>query len=205
MGLHAPCVGCVGEAAYHPWTLVQESARTDHLRHTGRHAAAAIRSSVFTGPPAVPGEHSSKPDEVRDWIAAAYPDCGQLELFARTAAPGWERWGNQAPYQASLTWAVRKTGSTMRKWLNASGKQAPGAASQKPSSAVRLQPNHQLSRSPAKVNVRSDVANDAGGLVTRHDRLPVQFRRAINELGFGLNLAHRVAVIRLIPGKRQRR
>jgi hypothetical protein len=151
VGLHAPCVGCVGEAAYHPWTLVQESARTDHLRHTGRHAAAAIRSSVFTGPPAVPGEHSSKPDEVRDWIAAAYPDCGQLELFARTAAPGWERWGNQAPYQASLTWAVRKTGSTMRKWLNASGKQAPGAASQKPSSAVRLQPNHQLSRSPAKV------------------------------------------------------
>jgi N6-adenosine-specific RNA methylase IME4 len=54
-----------------------------------------LRSSVFHGE--VAGGHSSKPDCVRDWIASAYPDVGRIELFARTAAPGWVAWGNQVP------------------------------------------------------------------------------------------------------------
>lgn len=39
-------------------------------------------------------EHSRKPDEIRDRIAAM---CGgpRLELFARQKAPGWQAWGNQ--------------------------------------------------------------------------------------------------------------
>ena len=57
---------------------------------------AELHSSVFLDDgPRVP--HSAKPDAVRDWIAEAYPHAGRIELFARTAAPGWVAWGNQAP------------------------------------------------------------------------------------------------------------
>lgn len=55
---------------------------------------AQIRSSVFDDPPAE-RRHSSKPESVRDWIAQAYPKVGKIELFARTAAPGWAVWGNE--------------------------------------------------------------------------------------------------------------
>jgi N6-adenosine-specific RNA methylase IME4 len=34
---------------------------------------------------------------LEDIIAELYPDCSRIELFARTAAPGWAAWGNQAP------------------------------------------------------------------------------------------------------------
>ncbi len=56
-----------------------------------------LHSSVFEG--ARSGPHSGKPDVVRNWIAEAYPDAGKIELFARTAAPGWTAWGNQAPVE----------------------------------------------------------------------------------------------------------
>jgi N6-adenosine-specific RNA methylase IME4 len=56
---------------------------------------SALHSSVFSGETS--GRHSEKPEAVRDWIAAAYPDVGRIELFARTASPGWVPWGNQAP------------------------------------------------------------------------------------------------------------
>jgi N6-adenosine-specific RNA methylase IME4 len=41
-------------------------------------------------------EHSRKPDEVRDMIlrTTAGP---RLEMFARYAAPGFDRWGDEAP------------------------------------------------------------------------------------------------------------
>lgn len=55
-----------------------------------------LHSSVFFDD-APAGPHSAKPDSVRDWIASAYPEAGRIELFARTAAPGWVAWGNQAP------------------------------------------------------------------------------------------------------------
>jgi N6-adenosine-specific RNA methylase IME4/ParB-like chromosome segregation protein Spo0J len=59
-----------------------------------------LHSSVFFDDgPRLP--HSGKPDAVRDWIASAYPDAGRIELFARSAAPGWYAWGNQAPEQAA--------------------------------------------------------------------------------------------------------
>jgi N6-adenosine-specific RNA methylase IME4 len=54
-----------------------------------------LHGSVFEGPAS--GEHSGKPECVRDWIADAYPECSWIELFARAApAPGWTVWGNQA-------------------------------------------------------------------------------------------------------------
>jgi N6-adenosine-specific RNA methylase IME4 len=43
------------------------------------------------------GRHSEKPPEVRDRIVSLYGDRPRIELFARTAVPGWERWGNEAP------------------------------------------------------------------------------------------------------------
>lgn len=41
--------------------------------------------------------HSAKPPEVRDRIVALYGDRPRLELFAREAVVGWDRWGNEAP------------------------------------------------------------------------------------------------------------
>lgn len=43
------------------------------------------------------GEHSQKPDEVRDRIKRLYGDVPRLELFARQRRPGFSIWGNQAP------------------------------------------------------------------------------------------------------------
>lgn len=43
------------------------------------------------------GEHSQKPAEVRDRIVQLCGDVPRLELFARQATPGWDRWGNEAP------------------------------------------------------------------------------------------------------------
>ena len=39
------------------------------------------------------GAHSAKPDEVRMRIEQMFPDQARIELFARTAAPGWDAWG----------------------------------------------------------------------------------------------------------------
>lgn len=43
------------------------------------------------------GRHSEKPEEARRRIEAMFPDAARLELFARRAAPGWDRWGDEAP------------------------------------------------------------------------------------------------------------
>ena len=40
-------------------------------------------------------EHSRKPDRVRDDIVRLFGDLPRLELFSRSAAPGWDAWGNE--------------------------------------------------------------------------------------------------------------
>ncbi len=40
-------------------------------------------------------EHSRKPEEFRTIIDTIYPHGRRIELFARTAAPGWDAWGNE--------------------------------------------------------------------------------------------------------------
>jgi N6-adenosine-specific RNA methylase IME4 len=50
------------------------------------------RSSVIRCPR---GRHSSKPDQVRDWISAWYPEAKRLEMFSRLKRPGWDVFGNQ--------------------------------------------------------------------------------------------------------------
>jgi N6-adenosine-specific RNA methylase IME4 len=43
------------------------------------------------------GKHSEKPDTVYDLIESYYPDAPKIELNARKARKGWDRWGNEAP------------------------------------------------------------------------------------------------------------
>jgi N6-adenosine-specific RNA methylase IME4 len=54
------------------------------------------RAQGRTGFHASRGEHSAKPEKMRQMIerVSAGP---YLELFARRPAPGWDLWGNQAP------------------------------------------------------------------------------------------------------------
>lgn len=40
-------------------------------------------------------EHSRKPDEARDRLVELMGDVPRIELFARTAFPGWDAWGNE--------------------------------------------------------------------------------------------------------------
>jgi len=42
-------------------------------------------------------KHSRKPEIFRDLIVELLGDRPRIELFAREAAPGWERWGREAP------------------------------------------------------------------------------------------------------------
>lgn len=41
------------------------------------------------------GEHSVKPEQFRQVIAAMYPNGKRVELFARKKVDGWDTWGNQ--------------------------------------------------------------------------------------------------------------
>lgn len=43
------------------------------------------------------GAHSRKPAEARRRIERMFPGQRMLEMFAREAAPGWDRWGDEAP------------------------------------------------------------------------------------------------------------
>jgi N6-adenosine-specific RNA methylase IME4 len=54
---------------------------------------AAVRQDVF----APRGRHSEKPDEIRKRIVRLYGDRPRVELFARAATDGWDRWGLEAP------------------------------------------------------------------------------------------------------------
>ena len=41
-------------------------------------------------------EHSKKPEEARSRIVRLMGDVHRIELFARSRAPGWDVWGNEA-------------------------------------------------------------------------------------------------------------
>ena len=44
--------------------------------------------------------HSAKPPEVRDMIAAWFPNARRLEMFARDKTEGWTVWGNEVEANA---------------------------------------------------------------------------------------------------------
>jgi N6-adenosine-specific RNA methylase IME4 len=43
------------------------------------------------------GRHSQKPVAVYELLEGMYPRASKLELFARSARPGWATWGKEAP------------------------------------------------------------------------------------------------------------
>jgi len=47
------------------------------------------------------GRHSEKPDAVYEMIEAYFPGLTKIELNARKARAGWDRWGNEAPAEAA--------------------------------------------------------------------------------------------------------
>jgi site-specific DNA-methyltransferase (adenine-specific) len=46
------------------------------------------------------GEHSKKPNEVRNRIIQLVGDLPRIELFARTKVHGWDVWGNDEKLEA---------------------------------------------------------------------------------------------------------
>jgi site-specific DNA-methyltransferase (adenine-specific) len=56
------------------------------------------------------GEHSAKPPEVRRRIEQLFGDVPRVELFAREAVPGWDRFGDEAPRGRGLIELVEKHG-----------------------------------------------------------------------------------------------
>lgn len=47
-------------------------------------------------------KHSKKPNEIRDYIAQAFPNESKVELFARNKTEGWDIWGNELPNDIQL-------------------------------------------------------------------------------------------------------
>jgi N6-adenosine-specific RNA methylase IME4 len=77
-----------------------------YLRQRHEHLLVARRGEFPTPDPAnrpdsvieAPRrEHSRKPDEAAALIERMYPGLARIELFARQARPGWDRWGAEAP------------------------------------------------------------------------------------------------------------
>jgi N6-adenosine-specific RNA methylase IME4/ParB-like chromosome segregation protein Spo0J len=56
--------------------------------------ATAHFRSLFEAPV---GEHSQKPDQQYEHAEFHFPNLPKIELNARRARPGWQRWGNEAP------------------------------------------------------------------------------------------------------------
>lgn len=69
--------------------------------------APELRTSSLLSYPR--GKHSSKPDKVRELIAAWFPVSRKLEMFARPwtemwpKLEGWETWGNELPNDVAMT------------------------------------------------------------------------------------------------------
>jgi N6-adenosine-specific RNA methylase IME4 len=59
----------------------------------GQQYASVVRAAV--------GEHSAKPAIFREMIETMFPHLPRIELFARQAHEGWDRWGLDAPHAAS--------------------------------------------------------------------------------------------------------
>ncbi|HDH7837996.1 TPA: adenine methyltransferase [Raoultella ornithinolytica] len=49
------------------------------------------------------GAHSEKPWEVRHRLELLYGDVPRIELFSRSAAPGWHHWGNECHSSIAIT------------------------------------------------------------------------------------------------------
>lgn len=76
-----------------PWTL--KSAEICILGTRGAMIQHKMANNIRQVHEALRREHSRKPDIIRDEIARMFPNGKRIELFARTAMPGWDAWGNE--------------------------------------------------------------------------------------------------------------
>ena len=80
--------------------LVRDAAARANCEHVllgVRGSPKRMSASVHQVIEAPRREHSAKPPEVRERIVQLMGDVPRIELFAREAAPGWSRWGLEAP------------------------------------------------------------------------------------------------------------
>lgn len=67
------------------------------IAYKGKQSKLVLRRNVRAVVTEKVGKHSEKPQEVRDRIKRIYGDqVPMIELFARKAVEGWDRWGDQA-------------------------------------------------------------------------------------------------------------
>jgi N6-adenosine-specific RNA methylase IME4 len=64
---------------------------------TGNIPAPAMGTQFASVIDAPRGKHSQKPDSFYELIEAYFPTLPKIELNARRARDGWERWGNESP------------------------------------------------------------------------------------------------------------
>lgn len=72
-------------------------ANAEHCLLGTRGSPKVASHSVHSIIEAPRGIHSEKPAEARRRIEQLFGDVPRIELFARQAAPGWARWGLEAP------------------------------------------------------------------------------------------------------------
>lgn len=75
------------------WTRSNSEICLLAIKGKPKRVSASVHSVVMTPLQ----KHSQKPDEVRDRIVELMGDLPRIELFARSAAEGWDCWGNEAP------------------------------------------------------------------------------------------------------------
>lgn len=73
------------------WTRANAESCLFAVRGKPKRASAAVSQLIS----AQVGKHSAKPEDGRDRLVALMGDIPRIELFARTATPGWDVWGNE--------------------------------------------------------------------------------------------------------------
>lgn len=75
---------------------------TEHVVFGVRGSLRLTKGLAFSTALLAPRQpHSRKPDEFYELVTAASPG-PYLDMFARTARPGWDAWGNEAPNAVTL-------------------------------------------------------------------------------------------------------
>jgi N6-adenosine-specific RNA methylase IME4 len=92
-----------------PWIKMNGEGRVqigmgNYFRHVSELCLFGTRGKVKVSRKDIPAvifsprtEHSTKPDAIYQLAEVAFPGVPMLEMFQRTARPGWIGWGNEAP------------------------------------------------------------------------------------------------------------
>jgi N6-adenosine-specific RNA methylase IME4 len=106
----APAMGTQPNSAMHHPQVIGGPDEWKPMAEEGEYIQDRLRSPLLTDAAGItlqPGEHSAKPWQFREWIDKLFPNVAKIELNARTASPGWDVWGNEAPEPDERTPAER--------------------------------------------------------------------------------------------------